>query len=187
MKGKLKSIKIMKKRKKREFNYEMIWQIWRKGKFQCEIIWKIWKKGKFNSEMIWNIWKKSKLNSEKIMKIWKKDKLNSQMIWKIWKKSKLNSENIWKIQKKCKLNSENMEDFDVSYNYTQRDLLLLSFPPFHPLLSALLLLPFRHPPFHPPSRHPPPLPSMHVYTLFFRIEKNHHGIGFLLETMQVGI
>jgi hypothetical protein len=28
---------------------------------------------------------------------------------------------------------------------------------------------------------------MHVYTLFFRIEKNHHGIGFLLETMQVGI
>jgi hypothetical protein len=58
----------------------------------------------------------------------------------IWKKSKLNSEKIWKIQKKCKLNSENIEDFDVSHNYTQRDLLLLSIPPFPPLLPALLLL-----------------------------------------------
>ena len=109
-------------------------------------------------------------------------KLNSEMILKIWKKSKLNSENIWKKQKKCKLNSENMEDLDVSHNYTQRDLLLLSFPPFPPLLPALLLLSSWPPPFHPP-----PLPSIHVYTLFFRVEKNHHGIGFLLETMQVGI
>jgi hypothetical protein len=34
----------------------------------------------------------------------------------------------------------------------------------------------------------PPPPSIHVYTLFFTIEKNHPGIGFfLLEIMQVGI
>ena len=54
-------------------------------------------------------------------------------------------------------------DFCVSHNYTQRDLLLRR------------------------CRHLPP-PSIHVYTLFFRIEKNHPGIVlFLLETMQVGI
>ena len=68
---------------------------------------------------------------------------------------------------------ENMEDFCVSDNYTQRDLLLLrrrrSPPPPHP----------------PP---PPPPPCIHVYTLFFRIEKNNPGlVFFLLETMQVGI
>jgi hypothetical protein len=61
-----------------------------------------------------------------------------------------------------------MEDFCVSHNYTQR---------------YLLLLLLRH--------RPPPPPSIHahfVYTLFFRIEKNHPGIVFfLLETMQVEI
>ena len=35
---------------------------------------------------------------------------------------------------------------------------------------------------------PPPPPCIHVYTLFFRIEKNNPGlVFFLLETMQVGI
>jgi hypothetical protein len=54
-------------------------------------------------------------------------------------------------------------DFCVSHNYIQRDLLLRR------------------------RRHLPP-PYIHVYTLFFRIEKNHPGIVlFLLETMQVGI
>jgi hypothetical protein len=28
------------------------------------------------------------------------------------------------------------------------------------------------------AAHPPPPPSIHVYTLFFRIEKNHPGIVF---------
>ena len=42
-------------------------------------------------------------------------------------------------------------DFCVSHNYTQRDLIR--------------------------RRHPPP-PSIHVYALFFRIEKNHPGIVF---------
>ena len=36
--------------------------------------------------------------------------------------------------------------------------------------DLLLLLRRRH--------HPPPPPSIHVYTLFFRIEKNHPGIVF---------
>ena len=46
--------------------------------------------------------------------------------------------------------------------------------------DLLLLLRRRH--------HPPPPPSIHVYTLFFRIEKNHPAIFFfLLETVQVGI
>jgi hypothetical protein len=50
-------------------------------------------------------------------------------------------------------------DFCVSHNYTQRDLL---------------------------RRRPPHF--IHVYTLFFRIEKNHPEILFFgLETMQVGI
>ena len=105
------------------------------------------KKSRLNCEVIWKIWKKSKLNSEKIGKIWKKDKLNCQMIWMIWKKSKLISEKIWKIQKKSKLNSKNMEDFRVSHNYTQIDLLLLLslLPPppaeiFFILLPAILLL-----------------------------------------------
>jgi hypothetical protein len=67
---------------------------------------------------------------------------------------------------------ENMEDFCVSHNYTQRDLLL---PPsccsLHPaflfLLHLLLHLLLHH--------HPPPS-SINVYTLFFRIEMNHPGI-----------
>ena len=41
--------------------------------------------------------------------------------------------------------------------------------------ALLLLLRLRPPPF------------IHVYTLFFRIEKNDPEIVFLLETMQVGI
>ena len=53
----------------------------------------------------------------------------------------------------------NMEDFCVSHEYTQRYLLL-------PLL-------LRH-----CRRRPPPPPSIHVYTLPFRIEKNHPGIVF---------
>ena len=46
-------------------------------------------------------------------------------------------------------------DFCISHNYTQRDLLLLL-----------------------RRRRPPPLPSINVYTLFFRIEQNHPGIFF---------
>jgi hypothetical protein len=48
---------------------------------------------------------------------------------------------------------ENMEDFCVSHNYTQRDILLL-------LLSL------------------PPSSSSSLYTLFFRIENHHPGIVF---------
>ena len=106
---------------------------------------------------------KSKLNSEKIGKIWKKDKSNSEMIWKIWKKSKVNSGMIWKIWK----------IYVLVIITPKRDL----------NLHHLLHLPPSHFPLPPP---PPPL-SIHVYTLFFRIEKNHPGIVFLLETMQVGI
>jgi hypothetical protein len=50
---------------------------------------------------------------------------------------------------------ENMEDFCLSHNYTQRDLLLLLPPSF-----------------------PPSSSSSSLYTLFFRIEKNHPGIVF---------
>jgi hypothetical protein len=80
--------------------------------------------------------------------------LNSETIWKIWKKGKLNSEMIWKIWK-----------ISVSHNYTQRDLLLLL--PALLLLLLILLLPALL-----------LLLPLHVYTLFFRIEKNHHGIVF---------
>ena len=44
-------------------------------------------------------------------------------------------------------------DLCVSHNYTQRDLIRR-------------------------RRRPPPPPSIHVYALFFRIEKNHPGIVF---------
>jgi hypothetical protein len=57
------------------------------------------------------------------------------------------------------------------------------FPLTHSAAAATL----PPPPSAPPSHHPPPPPSIHVYKLFFRIEKNHPGIVFLLETMQVGI
>ena len=40
----------------------------------------------------------------------------------------------------------------------------------------------RKPPTCRLLRRPPPAPSIHVYTLFFRIEKNHPEIVFLLET-----
>jgi hypothetical protein len=101
-----------------------------------------------NSEKIVKIWKTGKLNSDKIWKIWKKGKLNSEKIWKIWKKGKLNSEMIWKIWKISVV-------VIITTNETS------SSSPFCPL------------PFHPP-----PPPSMHVYTLFFRIEQNHPGIVF---------
>ena len=116
---------------------------------------------KENSEKIWKIQKKSKLNSGKIGKIWKKGKLNSEKIWKMQKKSRLNCEKIWKLWKKGQLNSEMIwKIWKISvlrHNYTQRDLLL---PPSSSTLH---------------TSHHPPL-SIHVYTLFFRIEKNHPGI-----------
>jgi hypothetical protein len=109
-----------------------------------------------NSEKISKLWRKYQLNSEKIWKIQKKKKLKCEMIWKIWKKSKLNSEKIWKIWK-----------ISVCHNYTQRDL---------PLLRHHR--PHRPPPPHPPPPPPSSSPFIHVYTLFFRNEKNHPGIVF---------
>ena len=50
-----------------------------------------------------------------------------------------------------------MEDLCVSHNYTQRDLLLL---------------------YRRRRRRRRPPPFIHVYTLFFRIEKNHPEIVF---------
>ena len=132
------------------------------------MIWKLCKKSKLNGEKIWKIRKKSKLNNEKIWKMWKKDKSNSEMIWKIWKKSKVNSGMIWKIWK----------IYVLVIITPKRDLNI-------PHLLLLLRLPPSHFPLPPPP--PPPPLSIHVYTLFFRIEKNHPGIVFLLETMQVGI
>ena len=101
----------------------------------CKMIWKIWKKGKSNSDNIWTIWKKGKLNSEKIWKIWKKPKLNSEKIWKIQKQivkryGKYGGKVSWivkrygKYRRKLWKDMKNMEDFCVSHNYTQRDLLL---------------------------------------------------------------
>jgi hypothetical protein len=75
------------------------------------------------------------------------------MIWKIWKKSKLKCETIWKIWK-----------ISVIVIITHKETSSSSPPP------------------NPPSRSPPPPPSIHVYTMFFRIEKNHPGI-----VLQVGI
>jgi hypothetical protein len=66
---------------------------------------------------------------------------------------------------------ENMEDFCVSHKYTQR------YTSFSTGAALFLLYHLR-----------PPTPSIHVYTLFFRIEKNHPEIVFFsLENMQVGI
>ena len=66
------------------------------------------------------------------------------------KKSKLNSEMIWKIWK-------------IS-------VLVIPTPKETPS--------FRLPPPQPPPPPPSSSPSIHVYALFFRIEKNHPGIVF---------
>ena len=67
---------------------------------------------------------------------------------------------------------ENMEDFCASHKYTQR------YTSFSTGAALFLLHRLR----------PPPTPSIQVYTLFFRIEKNHPEIGFFsVENMQVGI
>ena len=114
---------------------------------------------------MWKIWKKRELNSEKIWKIWRKSNLNSKKIWKIWKKGKLNSEMIWKIWKISVLVINTSKYTSSSSSSSSRPPL----PPSHPpslllfILPANLLL----------------LPSIHVYTLFFRIEKNHPGIVFV--------
>ena len=47
-------------------------------------------------------------------------------------------------------------------------------PPPPPRLILNLL----HPPSLSPSHHPPPSPSIHVYTLLFRNETNHPGLLF---------
>ena len=103
-------------------------------------------------KMIWKNMEERQV--EKIWKMWRKGKLNSEKIWKMQKKSRLNCEKIWKLWKKGQLNSEMIWKIwkisVLSHNYTQRDLLL-------------------HTSHHPPL-------SIHVYTLFFRIEKNHPGI-----------
>ena len=99
-----------------------------------------------------------------------------------------------KYRRKLWKDMKNMEDFCVSHNYTQRDL--------------LLLLPRRRwqrdmrrrrrwqrytrrrwqRDIRRRRRRRRPPPFIHVYTLFFRIEKNRPEIVFfLLETMQVGI
>ena len=73
----------------------------------------------------------------------------------------------------------------TSFNPTL--ILLQNPPPFHPpsrhpppSLSHSFCTFLPPPPFHPPSRHspPPPSPFIHVYTLFFRIENHHPGIVF---------
>jgi hypothetical protein len=96
--------------------------------------------------------------------------MKGEMIWKIWKKSKLKSVKIWKIWKKGKLYSEMIWKIDTSSTS------------FSAATTALLLL------LRLRRRRRCPPPSIHVYRLFFRIEKNHPEIVFfLLETMQVGI
>ena len=55
-----------------------------------------------------------------------------------------------------------MEDLCVSHNYTQRDLLLL---------------------YRRRRRRRRPPPFIHVYTLFFRIEKNHPEIVFFYQRL----
>ena len=53
--------------------------------------------------------------------------------------------------------------------------------------AALILFLLRRRRHHHRFRRRPP-PSMHVYTLFFKIQKNHpEMLFFLLETLQVGI
>ena len=87
---------------------------------------------------------------------------NSEKIWKIQKKSKLNSEKIGKLWKISVLVMNTPQKTSSS----RLPLLLLSALPLFLLFLLFLLI------------IPPPPPSIHLYTLFFRIEKNHPGIVF---------
>ena len=123
--------------------------------------------------MIWKIWKKSKLKIEKKWKIRRKSKLNSEKIWKIWEKGKLNSEIIWKIWKIYVLVIITPIE-TCSSSTTAAALLLRRFHRrLHHRCFHRRLLRFRR----RRRRRPHPPPSIHVYTLFFGIEKKHPGIG----------
>ena len=76
--------------------------------------------------------------------------MKCEMIWEIWKKGKLYSEMIWKIWK-----------ISVLVIITPKE-----------TSAAVALLLRRH------RRRPPPFIHVHVYTLFFRSEKNHPEIVF---------
>jgi hypothetical protein len=75
--------------------------------------------------------------------------MKCEMIWKIRKKSKLKSEKIWKIWKKGKLHSE------MIWKIWKISVLVIITPKETSSSSSSL------------------------YTLFFRIEKNHPGIVFV--------
>ena len=100
------------------------------------------------------------MKCEMIWKIWKQRKLKSEKIWKIWMKSKLNCEMIWKIWKILITPKET------------------SSSPFSSSSSSTYFASSSFPSLPPP---PPPPPAMHKYTLFFRIEKNHPGIVFVID------
>ena len=76
--------------------------------------------------------------------------MKCEMIWKIWKKSKLKSEKIWKIWKKGKLYSE------MIWQIWKISVLVIITPKETSSSSSSL------------------------YTLFFRIEKNHPEIVFFV-------